>query len=266
LIFESLETGKILLKFLKFFMPVTLIMLSASLLHSDETGIYRIPVFDYVTGRFNPSQHSLFVNLDDTSISAARKNMYLRKEAAEAFKIMMSNFRRDNPGIKVWIQSATRNFEAQKNIWDRKWTGRLRVIGTSDITEITDPLERAQLILRYSSMPGTSRHHWGTDFDINYLNNSYYENGEGAVIYRWFVKNARAYGFGQPYTSGRDSGYEEEKWHWSYLPLAKQFLQSWNTLYISDPSAFNRKNMFQGSEKAGHLAPVYVNFISRECK
>ncbi len=86
------------------------------------------------------------------------------------------------------------------------------------------------------------------------------------MIYKWLVKYAGKYGFGQPYTSGRDSGYNEEKWHWSYLPLAKQFLQAWNTLYLSNPSAFNRKNLFMGSEYAGHLAPVYVNSISRECK
>jgi len=61
-------------------------MLSASVLHSDETGIYRIPVFDYVTGRFDPAQHSLFVNLDHIAVPAARKNMFLRKRLLTPLK------------------------------------------------------------------------------------------------------------------------------------------------------------------------------------
>lgn len=266
MIFELLTKGKILLKFLNFFLPVYIIFLSALMLHSDETGIYKIPVFDYVTGRFNPASHSSFVNLHNTAIPAARNNIYLRKEAVESLEKMLADFNKDHPGIKIWVQSGTRNFLSQKSIWDRKWTGGLKTTGTSDITKITDPIKRAKLILRYSSMPGTSRHHWGTDFDINSLNNSYYEKGEGAVIYKWFVLNAARYGFVQPYTSGRESGYEEEKWHWSYLPLSKIFLHDWNSLYMEKPEAFNTKKLFHGSEEAGHLAPVYVNSISRECK
>ncbi|NJK84501.1 MAG: M15 family metallopeptidase [Saprospiraceae bacterium] len=42
-----------------------------------------------------------------------------------------------------------------------------------------NPQERALKILKYSSMPGTSRHHWGTDIDLNSFSNSYFEQGEG---------------------------------------------------------------------------------------
>ena len=28
------------------------------------------------------------------------------------------------------------------------------------------PLEQLQAILRFSALPGTSRHHWGTDLDV----------------------------------------------------------------------------------------------------
>ena len=254
------------MKFFKLFLLVTLFTLPAIVTYSDETGIYGIPVFDYVTGRFNPASHPSFVNLDNTSIPAARKNMYLRIETVKALETMLADFSKDNPGIKIWVQSATRNFQSQRNIWDGKWTGRLRTTGTSDINKITDPLERANLILRYSSMPGTSRHHWGTDFDINHLNNCYYENGEGAVIYNWLLKNACKYGFLQPYTSGRESGYEEEKWHWSYLPISKILLEDWNRIYEINPDAFNSENLFHGSGNAGHLAPIYVNSINRECQ
>ena len=36
---------------------------------------------------------------------------------------------------------------------------------TVDIEALT-PWELAQAILRWSALPGASRHHWGTDFDI----------------------------------------------------------------------------------------------------
>ena len=254
------------MKFFKLFLLASLLTLPAIITYSDETGIYRIPVFDYVTGYFNPASHPYFMNLDNTSIPVARKNMYLRKETVQALEAMLADFNKDNPGIKIWVQSAARNFQAQRNIWDGKWTGRLRTTGTSDINKISDPLKRAELILRYSSMPGTSRHHWGTDFDINHLNNRYYEEGEGAVIYNWLLENAGKYGFCRPYNSGRDSGYEEEKWHWSYLPLSGKLLEDWNRVYNNNPETFNAKNLFHGSENAGHLAPIYVNSINRECR
>ncbi|HPS58912.1 MAG TPA: M15 family metallopeptidase [Spirochaetota bacterium] len=233
---------------------------------SEETGIYLIPVFNYVTGRFNPLDHKLFVNLKKTDIPCTGTEHYLRIEAADTLSAMLKDFRKDNPKIKIFIISSTRNFSLQKKIWDEKWSGKRKVTGTAKILKIKDPVDRATAILKYSSMPGTSRHHWGTDFDINVLNNDYFTKGEGKIIYDWLCVHAPSYGFGQPYTAGRLSGYLEEKWHWSYLPLAKQFLKDWNTLYEEDPLKFSGEGMFLGSSDAGKLAPEYVNTINPECK
>ena len=233
---------------------------------SEETGIYMIPVFNYVTGKFEPSRHPLFINLDKTDIPVSRKGQYLRKEAADSLSLMLKDFHKDHPGIKISVISATRNFNSQKGIWEEKWTGRRKITGTPSINEIKDPLKKGELILQYSSMPGTSRHHWGTDFDINQLNNEYYNKGEGKIIYNWLVKNASKYGFCQPYTAGRDTGYKEEKGHWSYLPLSKQFLTDWNDLYAGMNSVFWKELSFKGAEHVGHLAPIYVNSINSECK
>jgi hypothetical protein len=42
--------------------------------------------------------------------------------------------------------------------------------------------------------------------------------------------HAAEYGYYQTYTSKNDgrSGYEEEAWHWSYLPLAGPMLKAFN--------------------------------------
>jgi LAS superfamily LD-carboxypeptidase LdcB len=90
-------------------------------------------------------------------------------------------------------------------------------------------------------MPGTSRHHWGTDIDLNNLNNEYFESGEGLKIYQWLTAHAHRFGFCQPYTSktGGRTGYEEEKWHWSYTPLSIPLLEEYKkTITLSDLTGF----------------------------
>ena len=247
-------------------LTVIFLLFISGISKSEETGIYMIPVFNYVTGKFEPARHPLFINLDKTEIPVSRKGQYLRKETAESLSLMLKNFRKDHPGIKISVISATRNFNSQKRIWEEKWTGKRKITGISSINLINDPVKKGELILQYSSMPGTSRHHWGTDFDINSLNNEYYSKGDGRIIYQWLLKNASKYGFYQPYTANRDTGYKEEKWHWSYLPLSKQFLKDWNTLYSNMQSEFWAELSFRGVEHVGHLAPVYVNSINSECR
>lgn len=174
----------------------------------------------YITGRFEPENHPLFVAIDPAF--ASRPGMYMHRDAYRAFQAMYEAARRD--GINLRIVSATRNFRRQKEIWEAKWEGRTLVEEDVNLHHsVPDPVERARRILRFSSMPGTSRHHWGTDIDLNQLENGWFEKGEGRLVYQWLQQNAGAYGFGQPYTpkgERRPHGYEEEKWHWSWLPLA----------------------------------------------
>ncbi len=216
---------------------------------------------DYVTGRFDPVKHRLFVSLADSGVPTDGRRQLLRREAAAALRLLYNDFRAAHPGVPFHVRSSTRTFVDQKSIWEAKW----RRGESSREAKGLKPRERALEILRYSSMPGTSRHHWGTDFDLQVLRNDYYETGAGRVLYRWLVENARRYGFCQPYTRGRSGGYSEEKWHWSYMPLAGPFRAGWNRLYQRDPSVFTREGLFSGSGAAGDLAPVYVNEINGEC-
>lgn len=234
---------------------------------ADDAAIYgTVPPDDYVAGRFNPAKHELFVSLADAGIPTNKWPHLLRREAAAALKELYTDFRKEHPHAPFWVQSSTRNFYDQKGIWDRKWSGAIPVMNVALNKAFKDPMKRALEILKYSSMPGTSRHHWGTDFDLNVLDNRYFENGEGKVLYRWLKEHAGRYGFCQPYTSGRRAGYNEEKWHWSYAPLAKVFLARWNSLYRNDNGQFSRTGLFSGAEKCGKLAPVYVNSIDPSCQ
>ncbi|GAB2775645.1 M15 family metallopeptidase [Salinimicrobium soli] len=179
----------------------------------------------------------------------ASKTTFLNREVYTAFVRMHEAAKAD--GIELKIVSGARNFEAQKAIWDYKWK----------LFEELEPLERSKKILEFSSMPSTSRHHWGTDVDLNNLENSYFEEGKGKAEYEWLLNNAYKFGFHQVYTSkesGR-TGYEEEKWHWSYLPLAGTYLEIYNRIInygdITD---------FQGAYLAAaqKMISAYVNGIA----
>jgi len=207
---------------------------------------------NYLLGRFNPSAEAGFVKPDAAFTAGAARGQYLRKETWEAFLNMARAAEKE--GIKLVILSATRNFDTQKAIWEQKWRRE---------AAIAEPAARAAKILQYSSMPGTSRHHWGTDIDLNSLENSYFEVGEGLKVYQWLVQHAHEFGFCQPYTSkatGR-TGYEEEKWHWSYTPLSVPLLQQYmNTITLEDISGF------QGSETAAQLDVINTYVAGVHCK
>lgn len=215
-------------------------------------------VAKYVSGRFDPQEHPLFVKLDTLGIPSDRPQ-YLRREAAIALRDMYHAFRADNPDIRFVVRSSTRTFADQAAIWTRKWNDLCE-----KNTVMTDN-KRAVDILRYSSMPGTSRHHWGTDFDLNELLNSYYDSGDGRILYLWLCEHAARYGFVQPYTSGRSTGYQEERWHWSYRPLSSLLLMRWNDIFADDPVMLFGKKEFPGSHLATQLAPVYVNAVNQQC-
>jgi LAS superfamily LD-carboxypeptidase LdcB len=174
---------------------------------------------DYLMGKFDPSTHQDFSKI--ASQYTEKEEIYMRKDAYEAFVQMAKHAKSD--GITFEIVSATRPFQYQKGIWERKWNGQTKVSGQDLSQTMPGFHQRAMKILEYSSMPGTSRHHWGTDIDLNHLENDYFESGQGLKEYEWLVEHAASYGFCQVYSekgADRPHGYNLEKWHWSYLPVA----------------------------------------------
>ncbi|OIP01341.1 MAG: hypothetical protein AUJ97_07130 [Bacteroidetes bacterium CG2_30_32_10] len=215
----------------------------------------------HLLGQFNYKTDNGFVEVD--AKYGNKKGMYLQKEVYEAFLKMKVAAAKD--GITLIIVSATRNFNEQKMIWEAKWSGKKLVNSQNIYLTIKDPVERAKTILNYSSMPGTSRHHWGTDIDLNSIDNSFFNTEKGIKLYNWLSNNAATYGFCQPYTKKdifRPNGYEEEKWHWSYLPIAKQYLTVYkNTITYSDITGF------LGAETASKIDIIknYIFGINQDC-
>ena len=215
--------------------------------------------FNFLTGRYDPAKHESFVKIP--IMYGNREGMYLQKEVFEAFLIMYEAAKKDN--IQLKIVSATRNFEAQKSIWEGKWNNLLndeKIKAKPDKDIII-----AKNILEYSSMPGTSRHHWGTDIDLNALNNEWFEKGEGKQLYDWMLSNGPSFGFYLVYSEkgdNRPTGYNEEKWHYTYKPLSKKYTAQARE-YLKD----NDIKGFEGAHTALQLNIVneYVLGIHPEC-
>lgn len=238
---------------------------------SAETVKDSLPVYDksnlfgdkeYLTGRISYDKYPDFVKIE--TAHTTKTDEYIRADVYESFKNMRAAALKE--GVTLTIVSGARNFERQKGIWEAKWNGERLVEGKNLARDVKDVNERARLILLYSSMPSTSRHHWGTDIDINSLEDAYFLSGKGKNEYAWLTAHAAQFGFCQVYSpkgTERPHGYEEEKWHWSYMPVSSILLKNYN----KSVTAADIKG-FAGSGVAVDLQVIerYVNGINPACK
>ena len=208
----------------------------------------------FLLGKFDYRDHPDFVLVSE---NWSDKEIYLQKKAYLAFEQMAEAA--DKDGIPLIILSGTRNFDEQKVIWERKWE--------ANKIEMQDEENIALKILMSSSMPSSSRHHWGTDIDINSVEESYFQSGQGENVYSWLKNNASKFNFCQVYDDKKitkRTGYELEKWHWSYMPISSKILNEYKKQIKSQDI-----NGFQGSHLASsknvQIINNYVLGISKNC-
>lgn len=183
----------------------------------------------------------------------------LRKEAHDAF-IKMSEKALES-GIKIKVVSSYRNYAHQNRIWERKYK--------KFTSEGLSPEAAIQKIVEYSTIPGTSRHHWGTDLDIVdgappqpkglLLEENFAADGPFCKFKEWMDKHANSFGFYLVYTDNPDrKGFKYEPWHYSYAPLSKPMLQEYKKLNIKEEL---QKVNLMGSE---HFSNEFINqYISQ---
>lgn len=170
----------------------------------------------------------------DISILTGRKTPELRygllKEASVSFESMKKEAKKK--GIQLHITSAYRNYTKQTEIWNNKYDRYKAkgIKGEAIIHKITE----------FSAMPGTSRHHWGTDADIldlsvpqpkNPLEPSHYISSKGVYhkLYDFMQHNSEKFGFYEAYTDDSlRTGYEFEPWHYSFKKISKPLLKAYN--------------------------------------
>lgn len=155
----------------------------------------------------------------------------MHKETAAALKKMQTAAAKD--GIAIEVVSAYRSFQRQKEIYEGKYR-RFTKQGLA-------PLEAIRKIIEYSTIPGTSRHHWGTDLDLidgnaprpkNVLVAKHFHgNGPFCKMKEWMDKHAESFGFMEVYTDDSErKGFKYEPWHFSYAPVSIPMLQAYKNL------------------------------------
>ena len=101
------------------------------------------------------------------SLSAAVQPIMVHAQVVSPFTELRAQAAEQ--GFDLQICSGFRSFERQLHIWNGKLSGLRPVVdraGNSIVLETLSPWQQIQAVLRWSALPGASRHHWGTDFDI----------------------------------------------------------------------------------------------------
>jgi len=158
----------------------------------------------------------------------------LRKEAHQAFLKMSAAAQKS--GFKIKVVSSYRNYAHQNRIWERKYKKFTQ--------EGLSPIEAIQKIIEYSTIPGTSRHHWGTDIDIVdgnafqpkdglLLEQNFEGDGPFCPFKEWLDIHANTFGFYLVYTNDKKrKGFKYEPWHYSYAPLSIAMLKAYKKIDI----------------------------------
>ena len=162
----------------------------------------------------------ILIGMDDSRIVS--DSILLEKETYSAFIKMKDAAEKD--GIIIKLVSGFRDFYRQQLIWNnkyKKFTNEFSLDGPTAIKEI----------IRFSTIPGTSRHHWGTEIDIidkNFENEKdlliskkYEEGGIFNSLKKWMDKNSKRFGFYIVYDDDNNRpGFEYEPWHYTYKPVS----------------------------------------------
>ena len=175
-------------------------------------------------------EYSILELMGKSDVKLYGKGINLRKEAHDAF-IEMKRAAYTG-GIDLKIVSSYRSFDRQQVIFENKF---IKYTGAGKT-----PLDAISKIIEYSTIPGTSRHHWGTDIDVidgyqkvsgDVLVPSKYGEGQPfADFKKWMDENSEKFGFYLVYTDDKKRrGFKYEPWHYSYAPISIPMLETFRS-------------------------------------
>ena len=180
-------------------------------------------------------------------------------------------------GFQLAVASGYRDYARQHQIWNEKVRGQRPVLddkGQSIDLSVLDDWHKVQAILRWSALPGASRHHWGTEvdvYDVAAMPSGYQlqldiaETRVGGVFenfHRWLdsqLASDQYFGFFRPYDIDR-GGVAPEPWHLSYAPLALRCQRTMDRTVIA--TALERSTLLLKDEVLRHLDEIFDRFIA----
>ena len=220
-----------------------------------------------LTGR----DHSQLISLPGTKILG-------HAEAIKALAELQTLAKADNQAFH--IISGYRSFEQQRSIWNKKYSGELPVLTTNetvvDIKQLSS-IELIRSIMLYSALPGASRHHWGTDFDIfpsapiedgykvQLLDSEFNDNGIASEFNQWLLDTLPSTGFFKPYATFQ-KGIAAEPWHISYRPIAEQALAELSIEQIKISLLEDSEPLAGLDTICTNLPALYKQFINNICQ
>ena len=178
-------------------------------------------------------------------------------------------------GMELAAVSAYRSFATQEAIWNAKWRGERPVLNRAgepvEMTRLNDA-ERVAAILAWSALPGASRHHWGTEFDVidraalpagyqvQLVPAEYAAHGPFAKLGRWLDENLHGLGFHRPY--GRDlGGVAPEPWHLSCTAVAGEASRRLRLVHLHEAIAGSA--MEGRAAVLAELPALYERYVRR---
>lgn len=180
-------------------------------------------------------QVDILMGLDDHQLEDVPEfSARLHPEVAGALRKLATSAQL--AGFALKVASSYRSFERQLLIWNAKALGTRPVLDADSKPVVMDTLsdsEKVFAILRWSALPGASRHHWGTDIDIYDASrmppdyklqltlDETEDGGPFAAFHQWLTGELQTgrHGFYRPYIKGVGQ-VSPEPWHLSCAPLA----------------------------------------------
>lgn len=199
-------------------------------------------------------------------------NHFLQADALKAFQGLQKSAVKNSFNLQP--ASSFRDFQRQQLIWNAKFNGERKVHddhGTAlNLTALSE-WEKAQAILRWSAMPGASRHHWGTEIDVfdpdllpqdQSLQLEPWEYDQGGYFYElseFLTENLPHFDFALPFVNlAEDKQIGCEPWHISYLPIAEQAKQQFTPDILV--KAWENEDIAGKSALIQHFSEIFSRF------
>ncbi len=176
-------------------------------------------------------------------------------------------------GFELNIASGFRDYQRQSQIWNKKMSGESAILDTHSQPLASSALsteQKVRAILRWSALPGASRHHWGSDFDLfdrNSLPDGVtlklepweYLDGHQTPFYQWLTAHLNEFGFFFPYQQDL-GGVAPEPWHVSHYATASACLAALTPALLAEQI---KQMPFLGAEYVlAHLDSIYTDYIA----
>jgi LAS superfamily LD-carboxypeptidase LdcB len=196
----------------------------------------------------------------------------LHRAVVEPFLALRASAAAD--GIELLPVSSFRDFWRQLAIWNGKCRGERELRDSAGALVAAGTLDEDALvstILLWSALPGASRHHWGTDFDVvdaaampagyrpQLTTQEFASGGVFAKLDEWLADHAERFGFYRPYTSWR-GGFQPEPWHLSHAAVAQQALQQYS-VQVLQQALDDESDLAARSAVLRRLPQIVENYV-----